>query len=232
MARKLDPQLSLDMRRRPTGIGGWRPNAGRKKKKGAISHGSRSEIKARYPQHVTLRIVADVSSLARDYVMKRLRQCIRAAQKREFRIVEFNVLGNHLHLITEAACKQSLARGIQGFCVRVARAVNAAMKRTGRLFAHRYHARQLKTPTEVRNALRYVLLNRKHHAAEKRFDKMWFDPFSSAPWFDGWSAPLRIDLPWKDDVVSLPRPNVRATTWLLSDGWRRLGLLRVDEAPA
>ncbi len=232
MAGKLDPQLSLDMRRSPKGIGGWRPNAGRKKKKGAISHRTRIELKARYAQDVTLRIVAGVSSLAREYVMKTLRECIRAAQKHEFRIIEFNVLGNHLHLITESASKQALARGIQGFCVRVARAVNSVMKRSGPLFAHRYHARQLTTPTEVRNALRYVLLNRKHHAAEKRFDRMWFDPCSSAAWFDGWSAPLRIDLPWKHDVMSIPRPNVRASTWLLSVGWRRLGLLRVDEAPA
>jgi hypothetical protein len=40
--------------------------------------------------------------------------------------------------------------------VRVARRVNSALKRTGKLFAHRYHARALTTPTEVRFVLRYV----------------------------------------------------------------------------
>lgn len=95
----------------------------------------------------------------------------------------FNILSNHLHLITEAADEHALARGMQGFEVRIARRLNSAMKRSGRLFAHRYHARILTTPTQTRYALRYVLQNRKHHAAEKRFSKTWFDPYSSAAWF-------------------------------------------------
>lgn len=232
MAGKLDPQLSFDTRRKPRGIGGWRPKAGRKKKAGSVSHDERAELKPRFPQHVTLRIVGDAPSLARDFLMTKIRACVRESHKADFRIVEFNVLGNHLHLITEASSKQALARGIQGFSVRVARRVNSALKRTGKLFAHRYHARALKTPTEVRHALRYVLLNRKHHDSEKRFSKNWFDPYSSAAWFEGWSAPLRISMGWQQELVDLERPNARPQTWLLSVGWRRLGLLRLDEAPA
>jgi len=232
MAGKVNVQLSFDTRRKPRGIGGWRPNAGRKKTKGSISHDTRAELKARFPQHVTLRILDGVPSLARRFLMREIRACIRAAEKPDFRIVEFNVLANHLHLITEAAGKQSLARGIQGFAVRVARRVNVALGRTGKLFAHRYHARALKTPTEVRYALRYVLLNRKHHDAEKRFNKTWVDPYSSAAWFDGWSAPLRFEMWWERELVEMKRPNARPQTWLLAVGWRRLGLLRVDEAPA
>jgi REP element-mobilizing transposase RayT len=232
MAGKLDPQLAFDTRRKPRGIGGWRPSAGRKKKRGSISHDRRAELKARFPQHVTLRIVDGVPSLARDHLMTKIRECIREAHKADFRIVEFNVLANHLHLLTEATSKQALARGVQGFSVRVARRVNSALNRTGKLFAHRYHARALKTPTEVRNALRYVLLNRKHHDAEKRFNKQWFDPYSSAAWFDGWSAPLRISMGWERALVQLERPNARPQTWLMTVGWRRAGLLRLDDAPA
>jgi REP element-mobilizing transposase RayT len=232
MAGKLDPQLSFDTRRKPRGIGGWRPNAGRKKVAGSISHDERAELKPRFPQHVTLRIMPGAPSLARDFLMRTIRECVRESHKADFRIVEFNVLGNHLHLITEATSKQALARGIQGFNVRVARRVNSALNRSGKLFAHRYHARVLKTPTEVRFALRYVLLNRKHHDAEKRFSKTWFDPYSSAAWFDGWSGPLRISMGWQQELVDLERPNARPQTWLLSVGWRRLGLLRLDEAPA
>jgi REP element-mobilizing transposase RayT len=232
MAGKLDPQLSFDTRRKPRGIGGWRPKAGRKKVAGSISHDTRAELKARFPQHVTLRIVDGTPSLARDFVLRTIRECIRESHKPDFRIVEFNVLANHLHLLTEASSKQALARGIQGFNVRVARRVNALLGRTGKLFAHRYHARALKTPTEVRFALRYVLLNRKHHDAEKRFDRTWFDPHSSAAWFGGWAAPLRISMRWERALVDLAKPNAEPQTWLLSVGWRRLGLLRLDEAPA
>jgi putative transposase len=232
MAGKVNAQLSFDTRRKPSGIGGWRPNAGRKKQKGSISHARRDELKARFPQNVTLRILEGVPSLARDYLVREIRECIRAAQKPGFRIVEFNVLSNHLHLITEAACKDSLARGIQGFAVRVARRLNSALKRKGRFFAHRYHVRALTCPTQVRNALRYVLQNRKHHDHEKRFCKTWFDPYSSAAWFDGWATKLRPSMIWEYELLEMARPTARATTWLLSTGWKRLGLLRLDEAPA
>jgi hypothetical protein len=37
------------------------------------------------------------------------------------------------------------------------------MGRKGTVFADHYHARQLRSPTEVANAIRYVLLNFVHH---------------------------------------------------------------------
>jgi hypothetical protein len=101
-----------------------------------------------------------------------------------------------------------------------------------KLFANRYHARYLKTPREVRNALRYVLLNRKHHAAEKKYARQWIDPCSSAAWFDGWAQPVRGDEPWKRELLAMERPTTKATVWLLTTGWKRHGLLRFDEAPA
>jgi len=164
--------------------------------------------------------------------MKTIRECIRASQKATFRVVEFNVLSNHLHLIAESTDKEARARGVQGFAVRLVRRLNFAMKRSGKLFAHRYHVRVLTTPTQTRNTLRYVLLNRKHHAAEQRFHKTWFDPHSSAPWFDGWAQPLRTTMQWQQDLIEMPAPTAKATTWLLTTGWKRLGLLRFDEAPA
>ena len=154
------------------------------------------------------------------------------AQAGGFRIVEFNVLGNHLHLIVEAADKDALARGIQGFSVRAARRLNSALKRRGKLFAHRYHARSLRTPREVRNVLAYVLLNRKHHDATKRYGRYWIDACSSAAWFTGWAEPVRRDEVWKRELVALPKPTAEPRTWLLTTGWKRHGLLRFDERPA
>jgi hypothetical protein len=49
------------------------------------------------------------------------------------------------------------------------------------------------------------------------------DPRSSAPWFEGWKQ--RIDRP------DAPSPVAKAHTWLARVGWRRHGLLDVDEAP-
>jgi REP element-mobilizing transposase RayT len=231
--RKRHTQLTLDAARKsePGRHGGWRPGAGRPKKPGAVSHAARPSEPARFPQHVTLRIADGVSSLARGGLMKIIRRCIRRAHKPDFRICEFNVLGNHLHLITEAADKDALARGLQGFEVSVARRLNPALMRSGKLFAHRYHARYLKTPREVRNALRYVLLNRKHHDAEKRFSKQWIDPCSSAAWFAGWAQPVRADEPWKRELLAMERPTATPTVWLLTDGWKKHGGLRFEERP-
>jgi putative transposase len=142
------------------------------------------------------------------------------------------VLTNHIHLVTEADSRLAHIRGVQGFEVRFTRNVNRMMKRNGKLVAHRYHVRELKTPTEVRLALRYVLQNRKHHAAEKKFSRTWFDPWSSAAWFDGWATPLYDDVGWKYELLKMERPTACATTWLLKSGWKRLGLLRLDEAPS
>lgn len=164
--------------------------------------------------------------------MKIIRAAIRAGHKPFFRVCEFNILGNHAHFITEATNADALARGMQGLEVRLARRLNSALIRRGKLFANRYHSRVLKTPREVRNALRYVLLNRKHHAREKRFAKYWIDPCSSAAWFDGWSEPIRVTTEWKRELVEMEPPTARATTWLLSIGWRRHGPLDFDERPS
>jgi REP element-mobilizing transposase RayT len=231
--RKKHVQMTLDRARKPDGKhGGWRPNAGRKKKPGSVSHDTRELLAPRFPVHVTLRIVDGVGSLARDHLMKIIRAAVKGSQKSWFRIVEFNVLSNHLHLICEAQSKSHLARGIQGFEVRAARRLNPALRRTGKLFAQRYHVRQLKTPKEVRNALRYVLLNRKHHNSEQKFAKYWIDPYSSAAWFKGWAAPIMKNTDWKIELLAMERPTAEPTVWLLATGWRRHGLLRFDEAPA
>jgi REP element-mobilizing transposase RayT len=231
--RKVHTQLSLESARKPDGKhGGWRPNAGRKKKRGSISHAARPEFAARFPQHVTLPVLEGIPNLAADWLSGTIRRAIHDSHKRDFRIVEFNVLGNHLHLVVEAAGKRALRRGVQGFEIRVAKRLNAKLKRTGPVFAERYHARVLTTPTQVRNTLRYVLLNRRHHAAEKYAAQNWIDPWSSAAWFDGWAKPILVDSWWKRELVELEAPTRRATTWLLSTGWKRLGLIDYDERPA
>lgn len=230
--RKRHVQLTLESARRPDGRrGGWRPGAGRKRIANAVSHDTRGDVSSNHPSHVTLRALEDAPFLASDHLIRHIHGVIAGSQKPDFRIVEFNVLGNHVHLITESADKDAQSRGIQGFAVRFARRVNRVLGREGRLFAQRYHARALETPREVRNALRYVLMNRKHHRSG-RFQKNWIDPWSSAAWFTGWSRPIVVDSDWKRTLLLLPRPTANATTWLLKTGWKRWGLLDFDERPA
>ncbi|CAN5616506.1 hypothetical protein BH11MYX1_BH11MYX1_47150 [soil metagenome] len=131
---------------------------------------------SRHPLHVTLRLRANVPAIARAWLMPMIRAAIKDSQKVEFRIVEFNVLSNHLHLMGEASSTLWLSRGVQGLAGRLALRLNKKFERTGKVFATRFHARSLTTPRDVRNTLRYVLLDRKHHDPVTRFDRHWIDP--------------------------------------------------------
>lgn len=229
-------QLTLDQARRPTGHGGWRPRAGRPRGKAPCSHAARPAFAASAPIHVTLRIVGGLPSLRRERIVRAVRAVIAAGGHRDdFRVVHFNVLGNHLHLIIEAAGAPALARGMLGLNVRLARRINAVLGRTGSLLAQRYHARVLRTPREVRNAIRYVLLNGRHHAAERGqvLARGWLDPFSSALWFDGWRDAIRTDdAPWLRALARTPCPTAPPRTWLLTGGWRRGGgPIPIDDVP-
>jgi REP element-mobilizing transposase RayT len=183
---------------------------------------------------VTVRVMADVASMRREPIVEIVRQVIAVAGDREdFRVTQFNVLGNHLHLVIEAGGATPLARRMQGLLVRLARRVNRELGRRGKLFAERYHARVLRSPRDARNVLRYVLLNARHHAAErgKTLARDWVDPYSSGPWFDGWARPMRADQPWMRRLVRRPPPVGRARSWLLTVGWRKGGLLAFDDVP-
>ena len=226
--RKRHVQLGLDEARRCSGRGGWRPGAGRPKRSTGVMHRVRDDVKKGEPQHVTIRLVPGLS-IRKQWLMPMIHAAIRDAQRQEFRIVEFNVLTNHLHLVVEAESATALGAGMNWFEARLARDLNDKLRRSGPLFEGRYHVRALRTPTEVRNALRYVLLNARHHAADagRTLAHGWIDPYSSAPWFVGWSRSVSVE----PHVVLPSRPTVDAMSWLLAVGWRRFGLLSPDDVP-
>jgi hypothetical protein len=148
-----------------------------------------------------------------------VRNALAASSHDDFRILHFSVQEDHVHLIVEARDSTTLTRGLQGLAVRVARAVNRVLGRRGAVWGDRYHARELCTPREVRNALVYVLMNRRKHSEGER----GLDPCSSGEWFTGWRQ--RMSAP------AVRTPVARARTWLASVGWRRHGLLDFDEEP-
>ena len=229
--RRKAVQLTLDQARRPTGLGGWRPGAGRPRGR-RVSHGRRQRFAARFPLHVTLRVVEGLPSLRQFEALRIVQRAIERCGRRErFRVVEYAVIGNHIHLIVEAADAEALARGMQSLEVSLARRLNRFFGRRGAFFSDRYHARALHTPREVRNALGYVLLNYRQHEARRgeKLAKGWIDPFSSAFWFDGWRDPVRLREPRQRELLNVPRPTAAATVWLLTTGWRRWGPLAFDD---
>ena len=223
MRRKAE-QLELDRVRH----GGRRPGAGRKPGPNPrIRHRSRECFTALLPAHVTLKVRSDVPSLRTVKLVSEVeRSFARACERGTFRIVHYSLQGNHAHMIIEAKNSDALGRGMKAIGSRLARAVNRVFERSGPVLADRYHVRMLRTPREVRNALAYVLLNARKHAARggRTLSRAFsIDPASSGRWFDGWRNAVAACAP--SPPVAPPR------SWLLAVGWRKSGLSSSDAIP-
>ncbi len=203
--------------------GGARRGAGRKRSgpRAKVSHDARLEHGAGHPLHLTVRLRPELPSLRRKDARNAIAGAFHAGRERfGFRLTQFSLQSNHLHLIAEAGNKQSLSRGMQGLLVRIARALNTLWKRRGSVFADRFHAHALRSPREVRTALLYVLQNARRHGIQ--FASI--DPFSSGAWFDGWRTKLLF-------ANGLPPIVVPPRTWLLVEGWLRHGRIGFEESP-
>ena len=185
-------------------------------------------LNPRHPAHVTVRMRRDVPSLRSQVAFAAVRRAFRGARDQfGMRLVHFNVQGNHMHLIIEANGTRALSRGMKALGIRIARQLNRALGRRGGVIAERFHSTPLTSPRQVRNALRYVLLNGPVHSARARPARrstsgpVGLDPCSSGAVFDGWrpEVPKLAVEPWG----SASELVVAARSWLLTVGWRRWG---------
>ena len=203
---------------RKHGWGGKRPGAGRKRKDGlsrpaGVPHVRRAKLDSRHPVGITLKVHRDVCSLRGGRASQEVQRALAESRlRKDFRIVHFSILSNHLHLIVEAKSRASLSRGVQALEIRLARKLNRAMNRSGSVFADRFHAHVLRTPTEVARARRYVLENLAiHRARGGAKGAPSSDPLNSVAWPDGAAEPM---------------------TWLLKIGFRRGRVRLLDDAAA
>jgi REP element-mobilizing transposase RayT len=124
------------------------------------------------------------------------------ADRPHARIVQFSVQGNHIHMLVEADDKRALSSTMRSLNIRIGRGLNRMMNSSGQVIAHRYHARVLRSPAQVRNAIGYVRHNYRRRAEQRgvAVSTRFIDPYSS-------EAPLSFRPP-------------SPTTWLLTVGWR------------
>ena len=219
---KKNVQLQLPFPERGgKGKGAGRTPAG---DRAGVPHRKRKKMSRSEPVHVTLKRARGLPGMRTKEAMMVLRKAFAAGCSRpDFRLVHYSVQHDHLHLIVEAEGRPELARGMQGLAVRIARALNRLWGRKGTVFADRYHDHVLRKPKEVRNAIRYVLMNAKKHGMAV---SKGLDPFSSAMWFAGWCEELVMK-----GLETLVRPVAEARTWLMTTRWKRYGLLKFTEAP-
>lgn len=189
----------------PSTWGGRREGAGRPR--GRVSrhmpHVRRPEVSRHRPHHVTVRVTRSTFNLRSQRCFRPIREALAALRGRAgFRVVQFSVQHNHVHLILEARDRATLANGMRALLIRVAKGLNRVMGARGRRFADRYHEHVLRTPTEALNALRYVLGNRAVHL------RRWGRAPGAGDAFCSLSA---------EDLVTAPG------SWLLREGWARAG---------
>ncbi|MCC6751781.1 MAG: hypothetical protein IT371_29280 [Deltaproteobacteria bacterium] len=214
--------------REATGWGGKREGAGRKKKPGSgLPHRARPLLASRFPVHVTMKIVEGLPNLRSKKQLRAIEKAfVKSAGRFGMNLAHYSIQKNHLHLVTEAKDRGVLMKGLRALAIRLAHALNGTVGRRGRVFRDRYHQHILKTPSEVKAALAYVLQNsRKHSVARGKWvPRRDLDACSSARYFDGWKdlTPLRPD---GNPPVLEPR------TWLLKTGWRLRGLIPTSTVP-
>src|SRR5262245_40953917 len=133
--------VQLELRERTWG--GKREGAGRPKTgKKYVPHRVRPEHKKANPVHVTLR--ARISELRDFPVFEAVEAALAKSSKSFFRVCEYSVQRNHIHLIVEADGTVALSRGMQGLVARLAKAINRAVHRKGSVFADHYYAHALR----------------------------------------------------------------------------------------
>jgi REP element-mobilizing transposase RayT len=224
--------------------GGKRRGAGRPPKgaRAGSPHKQRPFLDARYPVHVTLRVVDAVGRLRRRCAYQAIREATLVTARREnFRIVQLSIQHNHVHLLVEADDKKALASGMQGFQISAARQLNAAIskgkpgpRRCGPVFPDRYHAEIITSPTQARHALSYVMGNwRKHQEDSKAPMSEWtIDWFSSAVSFPGWAEYGDEPFLWRGPATYDPLIVYQPRTWLLRVGWAKAGPISFHDVPS
>jgi REP element-mobilizing transposase RayT len=208
--------------RRPKQLGLFveteKPRRGRPPKNGAgMSHRARAAVSPERPHHVTVRMRRGTWNLRSQRCFGRIRSALEGVRSRgSFRVVHYSVQGNHVHLIVEGANRRALSNGMRALLIRIAKQLNIEMRARGSRFEDRYHETVLGSPTQVRNALKYVFGNHAHHVGGAVVD-----PYSSGPWFGGWSAAVAMPR-WLPCGGASP-PISRPESWLLKSGWKKAG---------
>jgi len=224
-------QLGLGLPKPKGRHGGTRERAGRPRssRRGEAPHRARPLHRKRHPVHVVMRAMRDVPRLRRAKTFAAIRAAMRTIGARiGFRVVHASIQKNHLHFLVEAEDKTALTTGVLALAISLARRINIACARRGKVFA-RYHATPITNPRQTRNTLAYVLNNWRHHREDEgtlRSRVTAIDPYSTAYAFDGWREPGLVETP---DFETLP--SVLPETWLLRAGWRYYPSISVHEVP-
>ncbi len=175
--------------------GGKRAGAGRPNKSGQVNHMKRERLDGKSPAHITIRLTEGLPSLRQNDLFNEFKNSLTLAKKKGLKVVHYALLGNHIHMIVESYDNKTLSRGMQSFGISFAKAIKrfkkvndlvagksnkSEMKQP--IFNGSYHLRIVRTPTEMKRLLQYVLLNPVKHKQVNAY----LDKFTTACFFNSW----------------------------------------------
>ncbi|HET9957817.1 MAG TPA: transposase [Polyangiaceae bacterium] len=237
-SKTLDDGLRVRERGEPgmaaRGWGGQRRGAGRKKQRGleSVPHEPRAPVRPQFPRHVTLCL--NTRALRTQSVFNAVCAAFRALHRKwgeSFRVAEFSVQSDHIHLLIEANTDAALRSGMKSLGARLSHGINRVLGRRGKLYRDRFHDRELTSARAVRVVLAYLFANFRKHQTKEALAGLSRDPFSSAPYFHGFVS-ADFDTPFAGHgPPEANLPIMRARGRLLSRDWQRHGLLSVGYWP-
>lgn len=202
------------------GWGGKRKNAGRKNRSGKLSHVKRERVDLKKPLGITLKF--ERVSLRNFATLKAFRVAAHEAKRFYLHVLHYSIQNDHIHLIVEAKDNESLEKGMKSLCGRLGKMIRKDAGGNGPVFKDRYHLRVLKTPTEVKRALEYVLLNTAKHMKVVEHIDSFCSGFAFMHWREllgrRFSGLIRESYEeFQRDLRELSSPQ----SWLARVGWMR-----------
>jgi REP element-mobilizing transposase RayT len=206
-------------------LGSGRPQ---KKKRNYVPHIDRPIIKRVSAMHITVKVNKEAAGLRNKDISMALKRAIMRARVKGINIVHFSLQHDHIHLIVEGSNTKDfplISRGMQSFGITFALQLNKVKGLKGTVYHDRYHLHVLKTMSEVKNAIHYVLMNGRKHSQVKNC----FDEYSSQSLFTDWKKLIKAD--WKPvhevshSYLKIHQKKLAAflgppKTWAIQEGWK------------
>jgi REP element-mobilizing transposase RayT len=228
-------QTSLFKKRKRTRVAGKLVKLGRPVTTHTGARERRLEFHNSRVVHLTLRLREGLPNLRTRKGAQLVKLAILGAQNSGLRVIHFAILSNHIHLICEALSLDVLMNSMKSLTSRlgihIRRLVKEQKHQIKRLealdqsglgiFRGRYNMQTIEGPTQMKHALKYVLLN-----PAKHFKKApYLDLFTSAVVFEGWKKLIGHELVLMESMTTMREALKEFLSppklWLTQAGWMK-----------
>ena len=200
--------------------GGFRKKSGRKRRnENDPVHRKRVHVDAKTPAHVTLKLIEQVPNLRTPRFIREFARAVKRAQHFGLCVQHFTIESNHIHFIAETDSNLEMSRALISLKTSIAWALRKIFMFHGRVFVGRYHMRAIRTPTEMRRLLKYVLFNHAHHCKTEVFAGVYSSVFAFAQAEMLVMKQLKGRPPyWQAEIKNCLSD---ARSWMQAKGWMR-----------